>query len=29
MGYEKCLEKESECSWDQVFKKFDWSVTDR
>ena len=26
MGYEKCWEKESECSWDEVFEKFIWSV---
>ena len=24
MGYEKCWEKESECSWDEVFEKFGW-----
>ena len=27
MRYEKCWEKESECSWDEVFEKFGWSVT--
>ena len=27
VGYEKCWEKESECSWDEVFEKFGWSVT--
>ena len=27
MGYENCLEKESECSCDEVFEKFVWSVT--
>ena len=26
-GYEKCLENESECSRDEGFKKFGWSVT--
>ena len=26
MGYEKCWEKESECSWDEMFEKFGWSV---
>ena len=24
MGYEKCWEKECECSWDEVFEKFGW-----
>ena len=27
MGYEKCCEKYSECSCDEVFEKFGWSVT--
>ena len=27
MGYEKCWEKESECSGDKVFEKFGSSVT--
>ena len=26
MGYEKCSEKESECSGDEVLDKFGWSV---
>ena len=26
MGYEKCREKESECSRDEVFEKFGWSI---
>ena len=25
-GYEKFWEKENECSWDEVFEKFGWSV---
>ena len=27
MADEKCCEKESECSCDEVFEKFGWSVT--
>ena len=27
VGYEKCWDKESECSWDKVFEKFGGSIT--
>ena len=27
MGYENRWEKESECSWDEVFEKFGWRVS--
>ena len=27
MGYEKCREKKSQCSWDKVFEKYGRSET--